>query len=133
MIRGPPGATRHDTLLPYTTLFRSELARQYVEREEISGQAKPLGNLLPSRRCVASRQEAGQGQQPLRIGRAHRAADGDRAFRADIGEVTGVAAARAMAQVKRKAKLGQQQQRSEEHKSELQSLMRISYAVFCLK
>src|SRR3546814_2838685 len=27
----------------------------------------------------------------------------------------------------------QQQQRSEEHTSELQSLMRISYAVFCLK
>src|SRR3546814_4090070 len=29
--------------------------------------------------------------------------------------------------------LGQQQHRSEEHTSELQSLMRISYAVFCLK
>src|SRR3546814_3885228 len=28
---------------------------------------------------------------------------------------------------------GQRQQRSEEHTSELQSLMRISYAVFCLK
>src|SRR3546814_3809749 len=29
--------------------------------------------------------------------------------------------------------LGDEQQRSEEHTSELQSLMRISYAVFCLK
>src|SRR3546814_5215372 len=29
--------------------------------------------------------------------------------------------------------LGHQRQRSEEHTSELQSLMRISYAVFCLK
>src|SRR3546814_1614302 len=29
--------------------------------------------------------------------------------------------------------LGRQQQRSEEHTSELQSLMRISYAVFCLQ
>src|SRR3546814_2285717 len=29
--------------------------------------------------------------------------------------------------------LGQRHQRSEEHTSELQSLMRISYAVFCLK
>src|SRR3546814_2153112 len=28
---------------------------------------------------------------------------------------------------------GRQQERSEEHTSELQSLMRISYAVFCLK
>src|SRR3546814_6789667 len=31
------------------------------------------------------------------------------------------------------AELHQQDQRSEEHTSELQSLMRISYAVFCLK
>src|SRR3546814_6947014 len=29
--------------------------------------------------------------------------------------------------------LGEQRERSEEHTSELQSLMRISYAVFCLK
>src|SRR3546814_3626068 len=33
----------------------------------------------------------------------------------------------------RNRKSGGQQQRSEEHTSELQSLMRISYAVFCLK
>src|SRR3546814_7879924 len=31
------------------------------------------------------------------------------------------------------AKLGKARRRSEEHTSELQSLMRISYAVFCLK
>src|SRR3546814_10396277 len=34
---------------------------------------------------------------------------------------------------KSKAKLLTEKQRSEEHTSELQSLMRISYAVFCLK
>src|SRR3546814_10043713 len=33
----------------------------------------------------------------------------------------------------RKAGLGVEAERSEEHTSELQSLMRISYAVFCLK
>src|SRR3546814_9253206 len=33
----------------------------------------------------------------------------------------------------RLAKIAQRRQRSEEHTSELQSLMRISYAVFCLK
>src|SRR3546814_1153871 len=33
----------------------------------------------------------------------------------------------------RKAKIGVVECRSEEHTSELQSLMRISYAVFCLK
>src|SRR3546814_5940978 len=31
------------------------------------------------------------------------------------------------------ARIGEQRRRSEEHTSELQSLMRISYAVFCLK
>src|SRR3546814_12950297 len=35
--------------------YVGELARQYVAREEISGQAKPLGNLLPSRRCEIGR------------------------------------------------------------------------------
>src|SRR3546814_8430430 len=35
--------------------------------------------------------------------------------------------------VRHPAHLGERVQRSEEHTSELQSLMRISYAVFCLK
>src|SRR3546814_6083580 len=34
---------------------------------------------------------------------------------------------------RRRAAIGNRLQRSEEHTSELQSLMRISYAVFCLK
>src|SRR3546814_10576169 len=33
----------------------------------------------------------------------------------------------------KKGEISQDEQRSEEHTSELQSLMRISYAVFCLK
>src|SRR3546814_2330984 len=37
------------------------------------------------------------------------------------------------ATVKAQGKLAQARNRSEEHTSELQSLMRISYAVFCLK
>src|SRR3546814_4045016 len=40
---------------------------------------------------------------------------------------------RAMAAVLDKAGIGAITRRSEEHTSELQSLMRISYAVFCLK
>src|SRR3546814_6287527 len=42
-----------------------------------------------------------------------------------VGDVTGVAAA--------VPEHAHRQDRSEEHTSELQSLMRISYAVFCLK
>src|SRR3546814_9132878 len=38
-----------------------------------------------------------------------------------------------VAVAKRKAEAGEPMERSEEHTSELQSLMRISYAVFCLK
>src|SRR3546814_13675789 len=33
MIRRPPRSTRTDTLLPYTTLFRSGVARQRLDRE----------------------------------------------------------------------------------------------------
>src|SRR3546814_7069142 len=47
---------------------------------------------------------------------------GDVAFFADVGGA-----------VHRQYVDGRQQERSEEHTSELQSLMRISYAVFCLK
>src|SRR3546814_5395710 len=73
MIRRPPRSTRTDTLFPYTTLFRSPVARRPV----------PLRVLLGHRRDEAVRR---------------------------VGSL-----------------------RSEEHTSELQSLMRISYAVFCLK
>src|SRR3546814_8927233 len=36
-------------------------------------------------------------------------------------------------QQSKRSKMGRSKKRSEEHTSELQSLMRISYAVFCLK
>src|SRR3546814_16898617 len=84
MILRPPRSTRTDTLVPYTTLFRS------FQRPRIS----PLH--LPSfhswarefrRRCASGK----------------------------LGRKSGEGV------------------RSEEHTSELQSLMRISYAVFCLK
>src|SRR3546814_20063712 len=38
--------------------YLCELPRHYVWREELSGQAKPLGNLLPPRRCSPYRSEA---------------------------------------------------------------------------
>src|SRR3546814_7918992 len=90
MIRRPPRSTRTDTLLPYTTLFRSR---------SIDG--------LP-----------GAGALKLHY---H---DHDLPSLDDLAcEVAGAhAAGRPVAA-----------HRSEEHTSELQSLMRISYAVFCLK
>src|SRR3546814_7404838 len=58
--------------------------------------------------------------------------------RAMIRERTGAGLAQARAEGRiggRRRKLGdkKRRERSEEHTSELQSLMRISYAVFCLK
>src|SRR3546814_7974873 len=59
---------------------------------------------------------------------------GDEAFSwvIDLGFKAGQWSEQSM-QVEPLLGLGQQIQRSEEHTSELQSLMRISYAVFCLK
>src|SRR3546814_19388937 len=50
MIRLPPGSTRHDTLFPYTTLFRSSRDRPSSHRKvkELTGQpaAKPAKNCV---------------------------------------------------------------------------------------
>src|SRR3546814_6818879 len=52
----------------------------------------------------------------------------------EIGEIAGIAASRAPFGIghQRRDHIGLAVARSEEHTSELQSLMRISYAVFCL-
>src|SRR3546814_2046657 len=73
MIRRPPRSTRTDTLFPYTTLFRSQLAVLVIDDAQFDAE----------RRAALTTDDV------------------------DL--------------------------RSEEHTSELQSLMRISYAVFCLK
>src|SRR3546814_4913574 len=87
MILRPPGSTRTDTLLPYTTLFRSRVA---VSIKNLPPQAI-LGSSLALTLVSSS----------VFMPQAHAQNTTDN--------------------------------RSEEHTSELQSLMRISYAVFCLK
>src|SRR3546814_4775622 len=104
MTRRPPRSTRTDTLFPYTTLFRSP---SVAERREVHRQGLPhLGG--DGARRIRARGIRGLRQ---RGGGAPQHHPGNRA---------GGGAAR-------------QHARSEEHTSELQSLMRISYAVFCLK
>src|SRR3546814_7915008 len=107
MIRRPPRATRTDTLCPYTTLFRSCVPPHPAP----SG--RPLTALNPCCALV-------QSQNPLRVFRAPLRSSTPRPFGAppDSG---GSPPDRFRAKA-----------RSEEHTSELQSLMRISYAVFCL-
>src|SRR3546814_1177348 len=110
MIRRPPRSTRTDTLFPYTTLFRSRL--------------------------VGDRQGAGHRQRPRRTARrgrpgAHRGGHGGHGGRPRTGGAAPVS--ELLHKSGRLIVHGGALQRSEEHTSELQSLMRISYAVFCLK
>src|SRR3546814_968441 len=119
MIRRPPRSTRTDTLFPYTTLFRSCRVAQHS-----------LGALILT-------------VSPLALGAAQ--AQSDQLSQAASGEVDPQAAEAgpSTAAPAPKASSGQieeivvtaqrRAERSEEHTSELQSLMRISYAVFCLK
>src|SRR3546814_5045455 len=105
MLRRPPRSTRTDTLCPYTTLFRS--------REEDGAMYWAI--LEPRNTALICKPHAIECE--LVTERVLAAQPG--AEEAVILHLRGEA--------HRTAK------RSEEHTSELQSLMRISYAVFCLK
>src|SRR3546814_3329431 len=119
MIRRPPRSTRTDTLFPYTTLFRSQVRR----RLGVAGAAEHAARLRGKREDVAGLGKVAR----LRVG-AHRGAHGMRAV------VGGNAGGDALGGLDADGEVGVVRGgRSEEHTSELQSLMRISYAVFCLK
>src|SRR3546814_6293688 len=116
MIRRPPRSTRTDTLLPYTTLFRSQWRTGDADRARAARFA-----LADAGRRDGQRPAAG----PSRRSHAQRGGREDaRRFRRQC-EPRAAHPARLAAWLHR--------DRSEEHTSELQSLMRISYAVFCLK
>src|SRR3546814_2178325 len=112
MLRRPPRSTRSDTPFPYTTLFRS------------SGGGRAGGGeaALPRGAAGQPPRRGDQAAAGLRRGGARAGDAPSRAFRGhpDGGDGGGHG-----------ARAGRR--RSEEHTSELQSLMRISYAVFCLK
>src|SRR3546814_10493646 len=132
MIRRPPRSTRTDTLFPYTTLFRSAGGglgeAGFLHLQQL--QHQPAGHRLrfdqPHHDDVAKGEDAppaaaDQGVAPfiviVEIGR--QAADRHQPVAA------------ALVESHEQSEAGDP--RSEEHTSELQSLMRISYAVFCLK
>src|SRR3546814_2156675 len=108
MIRRPPISTRTDTLFPYTTLFRS----LYDDGAISPADAAP---------CQGDRLRDAAGVRRLCPDRARQGLPASRLVAADPVELS------------RRRRFRAHARRSEEHTSELQSLMRISYAVFCLK
>src|SRR3546814_2353696 len=116
-IRRPPRSTRTDTLFPYTTLFRSV-----------------AGHHFAGRHC-ADDLAAGQTDGALIVVPRHHGA-GEHVILPDEAGDEGVGGGfidRVGTTDLLDAAAGEHRDRSEEHTSELQSLMRISYAVFCLK
>src|SRR3546814_4480813 len=152
MRRRPPTPTRTDTLFPYTTLVRSERRARITRRlgfehdafrahrevgiEEglslrtaVHRQFPVLAGAMPvladgaEHRLAADDLVVAPGQHRIACGPGVGQEPGDtrqQRFEALIGRELAHATER-------------RQIRSEEHTSELQSLMRISYAVFCLK
>src|SRR3546814_1165655 len=121
MIRVPPRSTRTDTLFPYTPHFRSDL------HEDASALGvHRVGHLPPgcNLRVVVDARLIDEG----RCTRRHHGAFGNQ--QAAGGTLAVVLGHQRVGHV---ASVGTGACRSEEHTSELQSLMRISYAVFCLK
>src|SRR3546814_4087266 len=104
MIRRPPRSTRTDTLFPYTTLFRSNRRPSACSSQrEHEDVITGVFILYPSAVCLTA------------------------------WSITRSTARRLDAVPGMGAGVGGRASRSEEHTSELQSLMRISYAGFCLK
>src|SRR3546814_6728998 len=103
MLRRPPRSTRTDTLFPYTTLFRSPDAG----RDAPPSEPRSYPPLPPRRRPSG---DLAVQPRPVELQRHVPHTHGQQSAPIQYHPP----------------------QRSEEHTSELQSLMRISYAVFCL-
>src|SRR3546814_6982331 len=119
MIRRPPISTRTDTLFPYTTLFRSYTGHSANTwcRHRPAKRGAPGSGVKNRKQGVQSVSE----KQSDSFGN-HRPGVTRRRFMETASSIGLGAALLAVPGVAR----------SEEHTSELQSLMRISYAVFCL-
>src|SRR3546814_9351649 len=103
MIRRPPRSTRTDTLFPYTTLFRSNLSMPQMRTTTFAD-------------IIEENPASVEWHTPE-----------------ETAKLLDSTSSINRAKVEAAKRAGRLMVRSEEHTSELQSLMRISYAVFCLK
>src|SRR3546814_7273088 len=121
MIRLPPRSTRTDTLFPYTTLFRSRIGAPpglYLDGKR----QESVGGAIAGGEQRAGRDEDGNAQRACDLPPRHSVERRVQRRRARVQPWLHPHRARA-------ALFG----RSEEHTSELQSLLRKSYAVLRLK
>src|SRR3546814_2901103 len=126
MIRLPPRSTRTDTLFPYTTLFRSAIRVDQAVRIAVA-----IGrDGLQVHSAQIDIDHAGKSISCQLVIRPTTIESLSFRRKRANDRIGGLEESGAMGLVP--IILGMQS-RSEEHTSELQSLMRISYAVFCLK
>src|SRR3546814_4594259 len=133
MIRRPPRSTRTDTLFPYTTLFRSEIGGGHqhdpgvLQHLQHQGLRAPVQVVAP-RLEIADRRAGDPGAvrklllSPVEKRPRRTALRRGKSAHGPIQILPSRLKSPSMSYI-----------RSEEPTSELQSLMRISYAVFCLK
>src|SRR3546814_2659257 len=116
MIRRPPRSTRTDTLFPDTTLFRSKCR----EDEQLQQRSERVSGIFDRSHGLnkADDQKDAESQTDCRCRPLRGNSEGEAEKRNEDGKG---------------GRRDPVPERSEEHTSELQSLMRISYAVFCLK
>src|SRR3546814_1144714 len=130
MIRRPPRSTRTDTLFPYTTLFRSVTSPAKENKRDVKQQGRHHDLLDAS---------AKPGQAPDHGGHSRTAGPdkhndcGNDDAACDHISTSGLHVRNISLPAHIYVIAAPRPDRSEEHPSELQSLMRISYAVFCLK
>src|SRR3546814_4290137 len=112
MIRRPTRSTRTDTLFTYTTLFRSFPSDEKLKelKQVLKKQVPTTNTALEKRKMLLTLKSVFKGD-----------IEKNQEINQRLGE---------RIQLRKDFETSS---RSEEHTSELQSLMRISYAVFCLK
>src|SRR3546814_6566892 len=128
MKRRPPGSTRTDTLFPYTTLFRSGSALRPDDRQ---CDGRICADVIRGRewpRCA----RCGGGSRQSPENHALRIWASVAALFVVLMASSPAVAQMTVEEARQEGRALGNEKRSEEHTSELQSLMRISYAVFCL-
>src|SRR3546814_3231687 len=141
MRRRPPRSTRTDTLFPYTTLFRSKTdSLDAIKVYANSHYVTPRPTLQQAVKLIKEDLKV----QLALFNQQGKLLEAQRLEQRTMFDLEMIEATGSCAGIENYSRYltGRQpgeppptlfEYRSEEHKSELQSLMRISYAVFCLK